>query len=195
VGLREMKAVRTRQQMEQAALELFLVDGYDETTMEQIADRAGVGTTTLYRYFPTKDQLILDPLLVAMDLAPHLRARPADEPLDIALGAALTATAAAFDGDDDHIAHLRRLVDGAPTARAKMWDRYHAQRDELELVIAERMRRPATDTVVRVSAGIALDLFEMTDRRDRGSRSHLQIVSALLRDLGGSLPVLPKTPS
>jgi AcrR family transcriptional regulator len=194
MGLREMKAERTRQQMEDAALELFLSEGYDQTTMEQIAERAEVGTTTLYRYFPTKDQLLLDPLVEAIDPARHLRTRPADEPLDIALGAALLASAAAFDGDDNHIADLRRLVDAAPTARAKLWDRYLALRDELELIIGSRLGRSSSDPVVRLTAGFTLDVFQMADRRGDDSRSHLEIITELLGGLGRLEVIVPRLP-
>ena len=108
MGLREMKAARSRQTMTEVALELFLRDGFEETTMEQIAERAEVGTTTLYRYFPTKDQLLLDPLVEAMDPAPYLRARPTDERLELSLGEALLAAAAAFDDAGTRISEMRR---------------------------------------------------------------------------------------
>ncbi|MET1039046.1 MAG: helix-turn-helix domain-containing protein, partial [Aeromicrobium sp.] len=41
------------------AMRLFLDAGYDATTMGDIADHAKVGESTLYRYFPTKDLLVL----------------------------------------------------------------------------------------------------------------------------------------
>ena len=116
MGLRERKAARSRQTMTDVALELFLRDGFEETTMEQIAERAEVGTTTLYRYFPTKDQLLLDPLVEAIDPAPYLRARPADERLEISLGEALLAAAAAFD--DAGTPHLGDAPSGGCGRRA-----------------------------------------------------------------------------
>lgn len=188
-----MKAARTRRQMADAAFELFRRDGYDETTMEQIAERAEVGTTTLYRYFPTKDQLLLDPLLEAIDPVPHLRARPEDEPLAEAMGAALVASANAFDGADERIVELRRLVDHAASVRAKLWDRYQALRDDLELAIAHRMRRPSSDVAVRVTAGLMLDIFQMADREDRGSRSRVEIVTAVLDELPRIELIVPRS--
>ncbi len=189
-----MKAARTRKQMEDAAFELFRRDGYDMTTMEQIAERAEVGTTTLYRYFPTKDQLLLDPLLEAVNPVPHLRARPEDEPLPEAMGAALLSSAAAFDGADERIVELRRLVDAASSVRAKLWDRYQALRDDLELTIAHRMGRPSSDVCVRVTAGMMLDIFQMSDRQDRGSRSRVEIVTGLLRELPTLDLIVPRLP-
>ncbi len=62
MGLRERNAARTRELIINTALGLFLEHGYDATKMEDIAEAAGIGTSTLYRYFPTKDLLIIDPL-------------------------------------------------------------------------------------------------------------------------------------
>jgi AcrR family transcriptional regulator len=192
MGLREMKAARSRQTMTDVALELFLRDGFDETTMEQIAERAEVGTTTLYRYFPTKDQLLLDPLVEAIDPAPYLRARPTDEPLEISLGEALLAAAAAFDDAGSRIAEMRRLVDAAAVPRAKLWDRFRTLREDLETVIAERMGRDAGDLSVRMTAGLMLDLFHLLDRTTDDERTRREVMVELLRDLPTATLVVPR---
>ena len=192
MGLREMKAARSRQTMTDVALELFLRDGFEETTMEQIAERAEVGTTTLYRYFPTKDQLLLDPLVEAIDPAPYLRARPTDERLEISLAEALLAAAAAFDGAGTRIAEMRRLVDGAAVPRARLWDRVRTLREDLESVIADRMGRDAGDLSVRATAGLMLDLFHMLDRDTDDERTRREVMVDLLRELPTSTIVVPR---
>ena len=58
-GLRSRKKVKTRFAIEDAALELFEEQGYDATTVEQISERAEVSTTTFFRYFPTKAEVVL----------------------------------------------------------------------------------------------------------------------------------------
>jgi AcrR family transcriptional regulator len=58
-GLRSRKKLRTRFAIEDAALALFGEQGYDATTVEQIAERAEVSTTTFFRYFPTKAEVVL----------------------------------------------------------------------------------------------------------------------------------------
>jgi len=54
-----IKARRTRQQILEAALELFQTRGFDATTMRQIARRAGVAVGATYYYFKTKEELVL----------------------------------------------------------------------------------------------------------------------------------------
>lgn len=51
---------RTRARLQTAALELFARQGYEATTVAQIAAAAGVTEMTFYRHFGTKDQLLLD---------------------------------------------------------------------------------------------------------------------------------------
>lgn len=59
VGLRARKKERTRQGILAAAHELFLKKAFDETTMEEIAERAEQAVGTLYNYFPSKGEMLL----------------------------------------------------------------------------------------------------------------------------------------
>ncbi len=57
-GLRERKKAETRRRIQQTALELFLAQGYDATTVEEIAAAAGVSHMTFYRHFRTKEAVV-----------------------------------------------------------------------------------------------------------------------------------------
>jgi AcrR family transcriptional regulator len=59
-GLRERKKRRTRQQISDVATSLFVVRGFDQVKVSEIADIVGVSEKTVYNYFPTKESLVFD---------------------------------------------------------------------------------------------------------------------------------------
>jgi AcrR family transcriptional regulator len=79
-GLRERKKIRTRSTIVDVAAELCLQQGYDKTTVEQIAAAAEVSPRTFSRYFPTKDAVIG---AIIEDVAQFVAAELADQPAGI----------------------------------------------------------------------------------------------------------------
>ncbi|MCR5978316.1 TetR family transcriptional regulator [Gordonia jinghuaiqii] len=59
MGLREQHKQRTRNTIRHAAIALIAEQGYAKTTVEQIAEAAGVSHTTFFRYFPTKELVVV----------------------------------------------------------------------------------------------------------------------------------------
>jgi AcrR family transcriptional regulator len=88
--IRDQKTAATRARIADVALELFIRQGFADTSIDQIADEAGVGRRTVFRHFPTKQAILVDHLVVRRELAvERLRARPADEPALVSLHAVL----------------------------------------------------------------------------------------------------------
>jgi AcrR family transcriptional regulator len=80
-GRREQNKRRTHEALIEAAGRLFQERGYEATTVRDIAAAAGVGERTFFRYFPSKESLVLQQVrdLVPL-LAAEIRDRPAAEP-------------------------------------------------------------------------------------------------------------------
>lgn len=81
MGLRERKKDRTRRDLQQAAIDLFAEKGYDHVTVADIADRAEISPRTFYRYYKSKDGLVLSPLEGSLATYREILAdRPREEP-------------------------------------------------------------------------------------------------------------------
>src|SRR5256885_8051975 len=80
-GLRERHMDRTRAAIVDAALALFQEQGFTETTVDAIAERADVGRRTFFRYFPAKETVLFHDIdsQIQATIA-SLAARPEDEP-------------------------------------------------------------------------------------------------------------------
>ena len=168
VGLRERKKERTRRTIRSEAMRLFREQGYAETTVEQIAEAADVSPSTFFRYFPTKEDLVLvddlDPVLIAA-----LEAAPIEKDPIGALREALGAVLAGLT-DEDRARELQRhqLMQSVPELRATMMDEFRRNIDMVAEIVARRLGRPDDDFEVRVFAGAvigaAISTFEIPER-------------------------------
>ncbi|GLY31555.1 hypothetical protein Kisp02_49200 [Kineosporia sp. NBRC 101731] len=160
MGLRERNAARTREMIIDTALSLFLEHGYEATKMEDIAEAAGIGTSTLYRYFPTKDLLIIEPLAFRGKLAERLRNRPADEPIDVALGQTMLGLFVEPRGDRERLRRINSVVESAPGPRMRLLEEFVKERVLLEGAIAERLGRAPDDVYCVMTARLAAAMLE-----------------------------------
>ncbi|MET9598871.1 MULTISPECIES: TetR family transcriptional regulator [unclassified Streptomyces] len=92
-GLRERKKRRTRNALLRASLTLFLSQGYERTTVDEITDAVRVSQRTFFRYFANKEEVVFAlQELVESRFVAELHARPASEgPFEAMRGAALAA--------------------------------------------------------------------------------------------------------
>src|ERR1700721_1489235 len=85
-GLAARKKERTRRQLAEAAAELFYERGYAATTVDDIVAAVDVSPRTFFRYFPTKEDLVVALGSTSFDLfLEELRARPPEESLQEAV--------------------------------------------------------------------------------------------------------------
>src|ERR1700742_2689976 len=99
-GLRAQKKALTRATIETRALDRFLADGYETVRLEDLCAECMVSTRTFFRYFASKEDLVLGRLRSHWELPAALSARrPADEPLRDSLRAVINATAADYAAD------------------------------------------------------------------------------------------------
>lgn len=192
-----MKAARTRRQIADVALSAFIEQGYDETTMEQIAEAAEIGSSTLYRYFPSKELLILEPFAEVLDFGHYLRARPEDEPVEEALAGALLDLADEFADPSRRITEIRRIIDAAAVPRARLWDFFLNSRADFEHALAERMNLQPTDHIVQITVGIALDIYYRVDEQWKGhhDKDYGVLFREALESLSDAEIVLPRLPA
>jgi AcrR family transcriptional regulator len=137
-GLRERKKAQTRRALQEHALRLFMEKGYDATTVQEIAAAAGVSHMTFFRYFPTKEDVVLsdeyDPLLFGL-----FASQPAGESAIEALrGAIREGFRGIYDSDREALLARTRLIVGAPTVRARLWETQMATESLLTSAIAAR---------------------------------------------------------
>ena len=152
-GLRERKKAQTRATIQACALRLFREQGYDATTIEQIIDAADVSETTFFRYFPTKEDLVLsddyDPRLIEA-----FRAQPAHLAPVPALRAAFAAAFAGLTAQQRAEQKERiTLTFTVPRLRAAMLDQLSQAMQLLARAMAERAGRRPDDFTVRTVAG------------------------------------------
>ncbi|MCZ7461954.1 TetR/AcrR family transcriptional regulator [Streptomyces sp. WMMC940] len=154
-GLRARKKARTRSTLQQEALRLFLSQGYENTTVDQIARAAGVSSMTFFRHFPTKESVVEsddhDPLVVRL-----IELRPAREhPLDALRHALAEGLATVYATDRDTLFVRTRLVLRTPALRARLWENQHATERMLTAALAARSGQQP-DLPLRALASAAL---------------------------------------
>lgn len=150
VGLRELKKQRTRLALIDAALDLFLAQGYDRTTIDEIVAAVEVSQRTFFRYFTNKEDVLLG--IVAdydTDLVRTVEERPATESAIEALLAGLHDVLDNLkDSDAADIERWRRtrqLIDATPALTAGQMAYFAQTERRLTACIAERMGQVSED--------------------------------------------------
>ncbi len=158
-GLRERKKARTRASIREHALRLFREQTYQGTTVEQIAAAAEVSPSTFFRYFPTKEDIVLqDDMDTRMIEA--LERQPADlGPLSAVRAATREMFTSYTQADLDLLGETTALTMTVPEVRARAMDEFARTIAVTGEALAKRTGRPTDDLAVRTIAGAIIGVI------------------------------------
>ena len=190
-GLRERKKAKTRAAIQRHALQLFREQGYEATTVEQIAEAAEVSPSTFFRYFGTKEEVALyddfDPLIIAA-----FEAQPAELSPVQAMRRAFRQVFATMPAVETEQQWERgRLILSVPELRMRMLDQVAEAVQLFAELVAGRVGRRADDFAVRTYAGamIGAVLSAILTGMDDPQADFIELVDASLAYLEAGLPL------
>jgi AcrR family transcriptional regulator len=161
-GLRERKKAKTRAAIRRHALRLFSEHGYSATTVEQIAEAAEVSPATFYRYFPTKEDVVLQDDLEVITLE-ALEAQPPELSPLAAVRAATALSLRRFSPEDrERFEQTTALTLTVPEIRARALDEFARTLENFAGALAKRTGRQPRDPAVRTLAGAIFGVIMAT---------------------------------
>jgi AcrR family transcriptional regulator len=171
-GLRERKKQRTRDALVRAALELFTTKGYEQTTVDEIADAVEVSQRTFFRYFANKEEAAFAvQQLAESHFIAAVRERPAQEgPFEALRNAVLGAWDTIGEAIEAIIPldlHMRsyQLIESTPVLLAVHLRRSMEAEEEIARLIADREGLDMnTDPRPRVAVAAFSGVMRVTGR-------------------------------
>jgi AcrR family transcriptional regulator len=195
-GLRERKKHLMRQQLSDAATQMFMERGFDAFRVAEVAAACGVSEKTVFNYVPTKESLILDRLEATMASLRTGLAVPGISPVEAALRIlddeldALTSWLAQQDDLVRASAAIQRfgtLIQATPSLRAHqsdMMDQFVAVAAE---ILAEQAEMSADDPEPQIAATALLGLWRIQflslSKYLDGTRTPAQVGQAVTADV------------
>ena len=175
---------RTREALREAALRRFVADGYDATTIADIAADVGVTTRTFYRYFASKDEVLFADYEARLDwFRRALSVRPRREPITTSVLTAIES----FPDDPQVVSEIARLRAGELDPRRIEPHIQRVQSElgrEIEAHLVDRLGDRADEPDARFLAGVAAHaiaaaVFTALDRWMTGTDHNLDELSRL----------------
>lgn len=167
MSLRDRQRAETRLLLQEHAIRLFTDVGYDSTTVADVAAAAGVSAMTVYRHFPTKEDLVLYDEYDPVTASAVLEQPPG--PLPLRIGRALESTAALGSSREKAFLLARlRLMISVPALRARHLDSQYATADAIVAALDcsspdAEFRARATAMACLGAAHVALIRWAETD--------------------------------
>jgi AcrR family transcriptional regulator len=190
-GLRERKKAKTRAVIREQALRLFREQGYQGTTVEQIAAAAEISPATFFRYFPTKEDVVLQDDVDVLTMTAFDAQPPGLSPV----AAVRAAAAATFAGlTEDELARFRETTEmtlSVPEIRARAVDEFTRSIDALAVALARRTGAAPDDFAVRNLAGaiVGVIMAAVLPPKATPGADMFQVIDAALAHLEAGLPL------
>jgi len=141
-GLRERTRRAVQREIAEAAVALFAERGYEATTIDDVAAAVGMSQRSVFRYFASKEEIILGKLdlVVAEDMLETLRSRPLDEPVWASLRHLLDVLVEHGErpGWQELTAPIHRVIFGSPALFAGYLQRLQQMQEAVVAVLLQR---------------------------------------------------------
>lgn len=186
-GLRERKRRQTRQRIVEEGLRLFLANGFEATTLDDVAAAADISRRTFFYYFDSKEDIVM---AWQSGTGEAVRAAireesPDQAPLDAVLNTLLKMTA---QYTSEQMVAIDRLLRSTESLRARKQAGYVQREQELFEALTELWPRPERRTALRVVAMVSVGAMRLAMEawhQDGGKRP----VGAYLREMFAALRV------
>jgi AcrR family transcriptional regulator len=191
-GLRERKRVRTRGTIARVALELFDRQGFQETTIPQIAEAADVSPRTVSAYFPHKEELAFADSEEAFEsLDARLRDRVAGESATDALRGWIEDWLGRHV-DDEELVTRRRVINADERLRAYEHRFLLRAQQAIAAAIARDLGVPAGALEPRMAAAAMFTIFDLLgeDSERRPRAESLELLDRALLFIGAGIRAL-----
>jgi AcrR family transcriptional regulator len=187
-GLRERKRRETLWRITDAGIRLFIEQGYEATTIDQIAAAAGISRRTFFYYFKSKDDILLSKQSGMGDMiVAALRDAPTDKPPLDAIRDAVVTVCAPISVDD--MLAIDRLMRSSEAVQARKQASYIQHERTLFSALRERWPEPERETSLRLMAMLAIGAMRLSFdalSRENGKRP----IDVLLNETFGALQVV-----
>jgi AcrR family transcriptional regulator len=186
-GLRERRKKLTAAELEAAALRLFGERGFDSVTVDDIAAEADVSRRTFFRYFASKEDVLLaDHFAQLARLREAMAARPPDETILTALRNAILSMTEDFEDRKEMVILRGRIMRGTPSLQARSLVHQRAWEEAMQEMVASRLGvDPTVDLRPGVVAATALAAMRVafTNWLSAGAQDDLIAMTAEALDL------------
>ncbi|MDB5652485.1 MAG: Transcriptional regulator TetR family [Tardiphaga sp.] len=192
-GLRQRKRQQTRDRITEAAMQLFLADGFEATTLDHIAAAADISRRSFFHYFASKEDVVIawqDGSTAAMTAA--IAARPADEPMLTAAENAVLALARQFKPKDAMA--MARLKRDTPALRAREQLKYENMERAMADALAARTRDSAEQVRARLVAMITTGAIRLASDNWMTAGAREGIEALVKRTFGEIRAILGEPP-